>query len=193
MKKENTASRLNKIMAERNLRQVDILECVKPFCIKYDIKMNKSDLSQYVSGKVEPSQEKLVVLGMALNVSEAWLMGFDVPMERTASIKESSPKIMQYYELLNDIGKYEATKQVKLLTEVPRYLKNNDSKNDGQTNVEISKDLNPHFTNVNEAREYLRSQKFLAALSKNMNNFPDSDALVMANTLYRNNHKEQSS
>ena len=44
--------------------------------------MNKSDISQYVSGKVEPSQEKLVVLGMALNVTESWLMGFDVPMER---------------------------------------------------------------------------------------------------------------
>ena len=123
MKKENTAIRLNRIMTERNLRQVDILERVKPFCIKYDIKMNKSDLSQYVSGKVEPSQEKLVVLGMALNVSEAWLMGFDVPMERTASTKESSPKIMQYYEKLNDIGKHKATEQVKLLTEVPRYLR----------------------------------------------------------------------
>mgnify|MGYP001043378328 CR=1 FL=1 len=123
MKKENTAIRLNRIMTERNLRQVDILERVKPFCIKYDIKMNKSDLSQYVSGKVEPSQEKLVVLGMALNVSEAWLMGFDVPMERTASTKESAPKIMQYYELLNDIGKHKATEQVKLLTEVPRYVK----------------------------------------------------------------------
>lgn len=123
MKKENTAIRLNKIMTERNLRQVDILERVKPFCIKYDIKMNKSDLSQYVSGKVEPSQEKLVVLGMALNVSEAWLMGFDVPMERTVSPKESSPKIMQYYDQLNDIGKHEATKRVMELTEVPRYLK----------------------------------------------------------------------
>lgn len=123
MKKENTAIRLNRIMTKRNLRQVDILERVKPFCIKYDIKMNKSDLSQYVSGKVEPSQEKLVVLGMALNVSEAWLMGFDVPMERTASTKESSPKIMQYYELLNDIGRHEATKRVMELTEVPRYLK----------------------------------------------------------------------
>lgn len=123
MKKENTAIRLNRIMTERNLRQVDILERVKPFCIKYDIKMNKSDLSQYVSGKVEPSQEKLVVLGMALNVSEAWLMGFDVPMERTASTKESAPKIMQYYELLNDIGKHKATEQVKLLTKVPRYVK----------------------------------------------------------------------
>lgn len=123
MKKENTAIRINRIMAERNLRQVDILERVKPFCIKYDIKMNKSDLSQYVSGKVEPSQEKLVILGMALNVSEAWLMGFDVPMERTASTKESSPKIMQYYEQLNDIGKHEATKRVEELTLVPRYVK----------------------------------------------------------------------
>lgn len=122
MKKENTAIRLNRIMTERNLRQVDILERVKPFCIKYDIKMNKSDLSQYVSGKVEPSQEKLVVLGMALNVSEAWLMGFDVPMERTFSTKESYPKIMQYYDQLNDIGKHEATKRVMELTEVPRYL-----------------------------------------------------------------------
>ena len=109
MKKENTSVRLNKIMEERNLRQVDILERVKPFCIKYDIKMNKSDLSQYVSGKVEPSQEKLVILGMALNVSEAWLMGFDVPMERTSATREMSPKILQYYEMLNDIGKHKAT------------------------------------------------------------------------------------
>ena len=42
-----------------------------------------SDISQYCSGKTEPNQEKLFILGNALNVSEAWLMGFDVPMERT--------------------------------------------------------------------------------------------------------------
>ena len=123
MNKENTASRLNKIMAERNLRQVDILERVKPFCIKYDIKMNKSDLSQYVSGKVEPSQEKLVVLGMALNVSEAWLMGFDVPMDRheNNSTNWENSKIIQYYNQLNDIGKHEAEKRVEELTHLPRY------------------------------------------------------------------------
>jgi len=44
--------------------------------------MNKSDISQYVSGKVEPNQRKLFVLGKALNVSEAWLMGYDVSRER---------------------------------------------------------------------------------------------------------------
>lgn len=84
MCKETTADRLRKIMSDRNLRQVDILDMAKPYCEKYNVKMNKSDISQYCSGKVEPHQEKLFVLGCALNVSEAWLMGFNVPMERKA-------------------------------------------------------------------------------------------------------------
>jgi repressor LexA len=82
MKKSNTASRLSEIMSERRLRQVDILSMAKPFCKEYGVKLNKNDLSQYVSGKVEPKQDKLTILGLALNVSEAWLMGFDVPKER---------------------------------------------------------------------------------------------------------------
>lgn len=36
---------------------------------------------------------------------------------------KESPKIMQYYEKLNDMGKHEATKRVMELTEVPRYVK----------------------------------------------------------------------
>lgn len=123
MKKESTATRLKQIMQERQLRQVDILEKCKPFCQKFDVKLGRNDLSQYVNGKVEPGQDKLTVLGMALNISEAWLMGFDVPMERTVSPKESSPKIMQYYDQLNDIGKHEATKRVEELTLLPRYVK----------------------------------------------------------------------
>lgn len=83
MKKENTAIRLKTIMNMRGLRQVDILNLTVPYCQKYNVKMNKSDISQYCSGKTEPNQEKLFILGNALNVSEAWLMGFDVPMERT--------------------------------------------------------------------------------------------------------------
>lgn len=82
MKKENTAKRLKQLMSDRNLRQVDILNLTKPYCEKYSVKMNKSDISQYVSGKTEPSQDKLVILGMALHVNEPWLMGYDVPMER---------------------------------------------------------------------------------------------------------------
>lgn len=80
--KDTTSSRLKQLMNARNLRQVDILEKAAPYCTKYGVKLSKSDLSQYVTGKVIPGQDKLSVLGLALNVSEAWLMGYDVPMER---------------------------------------------------------------------------------------------------------------
>lgn len=77
MKKYNTSYRLKQILSERNLKQVDILRLAEPYCKKYGVKLNKNDLSQYVNGKVEPGQTKLYILGLALGVNEAWLMGFD--------------------------------------------------------------------------------------------------------------------
>ena len=40
---------------------------------------------------------------------------------RNAEIEES-PKIIQYYGMLNDRGKYEATKRVEELTNLPQYV-----------------------------------------------------------------------
>ena len=79
---KTTADSLKEIIELRDLKQVDILKLATPYCKQYNIKLNKSDLSQFVSGKVIPGQWKLTILGMALNVSEAWLMGYEVPMER---------------------------------------------------------------------------------------------------------------
>lgn len=87
--KTTTSSRLKEIMSERNLRQVDILEMVAPYSKKMDIRLAKNDLSQYVSGKVEPSQEKLTLLSLALNVSEPWLMGYDVSKQEITSNSNS--------------------------------------------------------------------------------------------------------
>lgn len=80
--KENISIRLKRIMNDRNLKQVDILELARPYCERLDVKLTKSDLSQYISGKVEPGSKKISILGMALNINEAWLMGYDVSMER---------------------------------------------------------------------------------------------------------------
>lgn len=80
--KTTTSERLKEIMNERNLRQVDILDMVAPYSKKLNIRLAKNDLSQYVSGKVEPSQEKLTLLSLALEVNEPWLMGYDVKKER---------------------------------------------------------------------------------------------------------------
>lgn len=49
----------------------------------------KSSLSLYLSGAYEPKQDRVYDMAKALNVSEAWLMGYDVPMER--SVKKDSP------------------------------------------------------------------------------------------------------
>ena len=92
MKISNTSARLKSVMAERGLRQIDILNAAKPFCVEYGIKLEKNDLSQYVNGKVEPGQEKLTILGLALNVSETWLMGYDVSASREPTVP-SAPNI----------------------------------------------------------------------------------------------------
>ena len=109
MKKENTATRLKQIMSDTGLRQVDILAKTMPYCKKYDVKMNKSDLSQYCSGKTEPNQDKLFVLSLALNVNEAWLMGYDVPMERNNYEDQNLLKrdaILQEIEHILKLEKY---------------------------------------------------------------------------------------
>ncbi len=111
MKNSNTSERLKEIMNTRGLKQVDILEKAKPYCQKYGVRLGRNDLSQYVSGKVTPGQEKLTVLGLALGVTEAWLMGYDVPMERDNREKISSlphqdfkPVSKRKYKYLGEIA-----------------------------------------------------------------------------------------
>ena len=79
--------------------------CVVKASSEYQVIATPEDLTY--SGKVEPTQEKLVVLGLALNVNEAWLMGFDVPMERkdTAKIAKDDFDFYYKYSLLDDRDK----------------------------------------------------------------------------------------
>lgn len=85
-KKKTTSERLQEIMKERGLRQVDLLEKCEPYAKRYGVTINKVAIHNYVIGKVLPKQDKLLILGMALNVNEAWLMGFDVPRERKVPV-----------------------------------------------------------------------------------------------------------
>lgn len=97
MRKSETSQKLKSIMEDKNLRQIDVINMCKPICNKYGIPpITSALLSQYLSGKCEPMQTRLTVLAQALDVSEAWLMGYDVPMERDANNDEE-------VELLNAI------------------------------------------------------------------------------------------
>ena len=76
--KVTTGERLKQIMAERGLKQADILRLCEPYAIKYRTRIGSNAMSQYVTGKVLPGQNKLFILAKALRVNEAWLMGYDV-------------------------------------------------------------------------------------------------------------------
>ena len=112
-KPATTAERLREAMERKGMRQADVVEAAKLYSKSpvYDgVKLNKSDLSQYCSGKVEPKQDKLTLLGAVLDVSEAWLMGFDVPMRKEVTpIAEDSDErlreLIQLYGLMNESKK----------------------------------------------------------------------------------------
>lgn len=73
MRKITFAERLRDIIKERELLQVELCKMTG---------IGKSAMSQYLSGSFTPKQENLYKLASALHVSEAWLMGYDVPCER---------------------------------------------------------------------------------------------------------------
>jgi transcriptional regulator with XRE-family HTH domain len=74
------AERIRAALTIKGMKQSDLCRLTK---------IPKSALSQYISGAFEPKQDRIYLMAQALNVSEAWLMGLDVPMERQG--KKTSP------------------------------------------------------------------------------------------------------
>lgn len=87
MLSDNFTNRLNQAMKMQNLRQVDLIKKTKEVMKKY-IKdydgdgIDKSLLNKYIKGIAIAKQDNIFILAKALNVSEGWLMGYDVDMER---------------------------------------------------------------------------------------------------------------
>lgn len=79
------SDRLKEAMKVKGLKQVDIIRLSEPVGEKYGIKLGKSHISQYLSGKSEPRVDILKVLAETLNVNQLWLQGEEVPMEAEMS------------------------------------------------------------------------------------------------------------
>jgi transcriptional regulator with XRE-family HTH domain len=75
------SERIKTALSVRGMRQADLCKLTH---------IPKSALSQYISGAYEPKQDRIYLISKALNVSEAWLMGLDVPIERQER-KKTSP------------------------------------------------------------------------------------------------------
>ncbi len=122
MSKVQTSDRLKYILETRPIKQVDILNLCKPYCEKYSVKITKSQLSEYIAGKTVPKADKISILAMALNVSEAWLMGYNYVNE-SAGAARSTPEehLLNSFHSLNYDGQELAIDYVDALAEKPKY------------------------------------------------------------------------
>ena len=74
--------------------------------------INKSTISQYLSKEYEPKRDRLELFAKTLNVNEAWLIGYDVPMEINSSSNDS---FIKEYELSpEELKEYESIKMTTL-------------------------------------------------------------------------------
>lgn len=101
------ADRLNEALRIRGKKQIDLVQGTG---------VNKSTISRYLRGEREPKQTALLKLARVLNVSEAWLLGFDVAMERTPEQKKNDDLVKIVGMLRKNPDLFEV---FNLLTQLP--------------------------------------------------------------------------
>ena len=98
-----TSQRIQEGLELRGLKQTDLVEKTG---------ISKGALSSYISGRYTPKQNNIYLIAKALDVSEAWLMGADVSMERIAD----SPVSLRYRKLIEIYEQLSKSNREKVLT-----------------------------------------------------------------------------
>ena len=78
----STADRLREAMRDTGKTQADLVR---------ETGIGKSNISRYITGRFDPKSDAVHKLAIALNVSEMWLWGCDVPRERPIEAKKEQP------------------------------------------------------------------------------------------------------
>ena len=117
MYKERIASCGHRISAALTLRDMKQSELCKLANVP------KSSLSLYLSGAYEPKQDRIYAMAKALNVNEAWLMGYDVPMERE-KLSPEEPELSEGEKILLDLFRRIPEDQQKVFLEMGRVYAN---------------------------------------------------------------------
>ena len=114
------ADRLNSCMKEKQIKQIELVRMAE----QKGIKLGKSHISQYVSGKTVPRKEILQFLADSLEVEAGWLIGMDGKKadDSIAGSRFKSSKVISTGEKntkennikINDIGKAEHSKNTSI-------------------------------------------------------------------------------
>ena len=92
-KRVDIKDRLREALSIRNMKAVDLVEASG---------VPKSAISFYLAGKSKPKADRLYTIAQALDVSEAWLLGYDVPMARSQEAKKNDQLVSLIAKMRKD-------------------------------------------------------------------------------------------
>lgn len=100
------------------LKQALELRDLKPTKLSELSNINKSTISQYIQGVYQPKRARIELFAKILNVNEAWLIGYDVPIERNQQddrfLSLNSKGKKQYENFLNEATMYFNDEKISL-------------------------------------------------------------------------------
>lgn len=82
-KVSTTKDRLKLALSLSGKKQIDLVN---------ETGINRGTISRYLSGKYEPKADTINKLAIALDCSEMWLWGYDVPRKRSPEQKKNDAK-----------------------------------------------------------------------------------------------------
>lgn len=80
------SNRLQKALSLRNMKPSELAEKAK---------IDKSLISNYLSGNYKARQDRLLIIAKTLDVNPVWLMGYDVSINEDSSVKNSDVEIVK--------------------------------------------------------------------------------------------------
>ena len=102
-----TSERMREAMRAAGKKQIELAA---------ETGLSHSTISRYLSDQMEPKQKAIMALAKALDVSEMWLWGYDVPKARTPGQKKNDNLVKVIAQLRKDSDFLEV---VSMLAELP--------------------------------------------------------------------------
>lgn len=97
MKKSERVAKLQDRLREAlNIRHMKAIE------LSEKTNIPRGAISYYLAGKSQPKADRLNQISVALGVSEAWLLGYDISMERTAEQKKNDDLVKIIAQMRKD-------------------------------------------------------------------------------------------
>jgi len=134
--KDKVVNRMGESFKNR-LNQALEIRGMKPVELSNRTGLSKARISQYTNGVYEAKQKALYLIARALNVSEAWLMGYDVQMDRLMYEKNAAEvelleciqvtfgkqavELLEHFVELNETGKEKAIDTLIDLCMIEKY------------------------------------------------------------------------